>query len=117
MSRKKGSYDNSVTGEKANISRMGIKKLTSGKAMGKSKDNGFTEREHFEAVSRVGELYKKASFIASEPDRHGNQDVSCVKKYDVSCKLRSGKKATAHITVKEYKNGENKIYSLELMKR
>ncbi len=85
--------------------------------MGKSKDNGFTEREHFEAVSRVGRLFEKSHYVSSAPDKNGNTDIKCVKRYDTSLTLRNGKRAVAHITVKEYPDGSNKLYSLELMKK
>ncbi len=85
--------------------------------MGKSLDNDFTEREHFEAITRVGKLFENSSYISSAPDKHGSPDVVCVKRYDSDFKLRNGKEAIAHLTVKEYKDGSNKIYSLELMKK
>lgn len=84
--------------------------------MGKSKDNGFTEREHFESVVRIGKLYEKSKYVSSGPDKNGNPDISCVKRYQTRFTLRNGKKALAHITVKEYKNGDDLIYSLELRK-
>ncbi len=84
--------------------------------MGKSKDNGFTEREHFESVARVGQLYEKSKFISSALDKNGNPDVVSVKRYEAKFKLRNGKRATAFITVKEFKEGDDLIYSLELRK-
>ncbi len=105
-----------MDGKIARISSKTIDKLTSGKAMGKSKDNGFTEREHFESITRIGKLYEQSKFISSAPDKNGSSDVISVKRYDTRFKLRNGKKAIAHITVKEYKGGDNLIYSLELCK-
>ena len=117
MENKKGVCSNSVTGESAKITGKSIKKLTSGKACDKSKDNGFTAAQHFEAVSKIDTLYSKSHFVSSAPYRGESDDVVCVKRYDTPFKLKSGKEAVAHITVKEYKTGEDKIYSLELIKK
>ncbi|MBR0126447.1 MAG: hypothetical protein IJJ66_05590 [Treponema sp.] len=116
MSKKLGQYKNELTGKIANMSGKSIKKLTSGKALVETLKNGFTSYQHYEAVSRVNNLYKKARYVTSEPDRNGSPDVFLVHKYNCPFKLKSGKKANAYITVKEYADGTNKIYSLELRK-
>ena len=117
LSESKGTYMNSISGETAYISGRSIDKLISGKALKKSIANGFTAREHFEAVTRAGKLFRTARLASSAPDKNGSPDIVCVKRYDTPFKMRNGKLAKAHLTVKEYKNGEMKIYSLELMKR
>ena len=116
LKKKKGTYKNTSTGEDASITRMSCKKLTSGKAAGKSVGNGFTVNQHFEAVSRINVLYSKSSFISSAPDKKGSPDIVCVKRYGANFKFKNGDEAFAYITVKEYKNEGDKIYSLELKK-
>ena len=56
------------------------------------------------AVSRIHNLYKQSVFISSASDKNGSPDIICVKKYDSRFKFKNGKSATAHITVKQYKN-------------
>ncbi len=79
-------------------------------------DNGFTAYQHFEAVSKINTLYSKSKLVSSAPDKNGSPDIVCIKRYDTRIKFKNGKSATAHITVKQYKNEEDKIYSLELLK-
>ena len=105
---------NDATGITASISSEGLNKMMSGKAIQKSFDNGFSSKEHFEAVGRIVELYKKARLVVSYPDeKHGDQNVN-IKRFVAQDKLERGKPIDALITVKEsYENG-HRIYSLEL---
>jgi phage minor structural protein, putative len=105
---------NDATGITASISSEGLNKMMSGKAIQKSFDNGFSSAEHFEAVGRIVELFKKARLVASYPDKkHGDPAVN-IKRFISQDKLKSDKPIDALITVKEsYENG-HRIYSLEL---
>lgn len=105
---------NDATGITASISSEGLNKMMSGKAIQKSFDNGFSSAEHFEAVGRIVELYKKARLVVAHPDeKHGDSNVN-IKRFVSQDKLKSDKPIDALITVKEsYENG-HRIYSLEL---
>lgn len=105
---------NDATGITASISSEGLNKMMSGKAIQKSFDNGFSSAEHFEAVGRIVELYKKARLVVAHPDeKHGDPNVN-IKRFVSQDKLKSDKPIDALITVKEsYENG-HRIYSLEL---
>ena len=105
---------NDTTGITASISSAGLNKMLSGEAIKKSIDNGFSAQEHFEAVGRIVELFKKARLVASYPDKkHGDPAVN-IKRFVSQDKLKSDKPIDALITVKEsYENG-HRIYSLEL---
>ena len=105
---------NDATGITASISSEGLNKMMSGKAIQKSFDNGFSSAEHFEAVGRIVELYKKARLVVAHPDeKHGDPNVN-IKRFISQDKLKSDKPIDALITVKEsYENG-HRIYSLEL---
>ena len=94
-----------------------IKKLTSDKALKKSLDNGFTKSNHFEAVAKISVLYKKATRMTPCNDRNFDQNILSVKRFYTDFKLKSGKSATAKITVKETKQNGHTIYSVELLKK
>ena len=68
------------------------------------------------SITRINALYSKSSFISSAPDKKGSPDIVCVKRYGANFKFKNGDEAFAYITVKEYKNEGDKIYSLELKK-
>ena len=105
---------NDATGISATISSAGLNKMISGKAIGKSIDNGFTVQEHFEAVGNIVELFKKSKLIVVHADEKHNDPKLKIKRFVAQDNLKSGKKIDALITVKEsYQNG-HRIYSLEL---
>lgn len=105
---------NDTTGITASISSAGLNKMLSGEAIKKSIDNGFSAQEHFEAVGRIVELFKKARLVASYPDKkHGDPAVN-IKRFVSQDKLKSDKPIDALITVKESYERGHRIYSLEL---
>ena len=105
---------NDATGITASISSAGLNKMLSGEAIKKSIDNGFSAQEHFEAVGRIVELFKKARLVASYPDKkHGDPAVN-IKRFVSQDKLKSDKPIDALITVKESYERGHRIYSLEL---
>lgn len=90
--------------------------MTSGKALHKSIANGFTAKEHFKAVENIKSIYRKSVLKGTYPDRDNNPNIKDIKRFATSYETCLGNKSTAYITVKCYKNGLNKLYSLELLK-
>ena len=89
--------------------------MASGKAINKSKNNGFTIEEHFEVASQITELFKNANLVKTSPDKKGSENLISIKRFDCNTNLLNGKKVTAHITVKESLQHGHKIYSIEVM--
>lgn len=104
---------NSATGIVAKLSSEGINKMTSGAAIKKSVDNGFTGAQHFETVKRIVELFNKAKLIKEHPDREGNKNVT-IKRFVAQDKTKDGVNFDALITLKESVEHGHRIYSLEL---
>lgn len=117
LRNKVGTYKNRCTKESATLSRKNLDKLTSGKALGKSVDNGFTAQQHFEAVEKIDMLYRKSVYVGEEPDWHGRSEILRFKKYESDFRLKNGDNVLAYITIKETKNEGDKIYSVELRKK
>ena len=111
-----GMLVNMQTGIKARLSKHSIDKMTSAKALDKSKKNGFTISEHFELAAKIKPLYETAIFVTE----HGNlknpadRNVLSIKRFVSAAILQSGKKADVLITVKESVANGNRIYSIEL---
>ena len=111
-----GKLVNISTGIEANLSKHSIDKMTSAKALEKSKNNGFTLAEHFELAAKIKPLYESAVLVAS----HGNlknpddPNVVSIKRFVSAAILNSGKKADVLITVKESIANGHRIYSIEL---
>ena len=107
---------NIQTGIEANLSKHSIDKMTSAKALEKSKANGFTLAEHFALAAKIKPLYESAILIIS----HGNlknpsdKNVVSIKRFVSAGILQSGKKADVLITVKESISNGHRIYSIEL---
>jgi len=107
---------NIQTGIEANLSKHSIDKMTSAKALEKSKANGFTLAEHFELAAKIKPLYESAILVVS----HGNlknpsdKNVVSIKRFVSAGILQSGKKADVLITVKESISNGHRIYSIEL---
>ena len=88
--------------------------MMSREAIKKSVNNGFTPQEHFEAEGNVVNLFKKARFIVSEPDKKHNDLNVSIKRFVAQDKLNSGQSVDALITLKETYERGHRIYSLEL---
>ena len=112
-----GLYKNKNTGIESYLNGRSLKKIESDKAINKSKANGFTITEHFEAANKIIDLYKKATLIESRPDKNNDQNIISIKRFVTPFELSTGKNATAYITVKETEQNGHKIYSLELLQR
>ena len=95
------------------MSSEGINKMTSGAAIKKSVNNGFTGDQHFEAVKKVVELYKNAKLIKIHKDKNGNKDV-LIKRFESQDKMNDSTEYDALITLKESTEHGHRIYSLEL---
>lgn len=104
---------NDFTGIKARLSSEGIGKMTSGPAIKKSIDNGFSGDQHFETVKRIEELYKKAKLVKVHPDKNGDKNVT-MKRFVAQDKMNDGTPFDALITLKETVEHGHRIYSLEL---
>ena len=104
---------NDATGESASISSTGLNKMLSGKAIAKSYKNGFSRDQHFEAVGKIVDLYKKARLIKEHPDKNGAKNVT-IKRFVAQDTLKDGTDFDALITVKETIEHGRRIYSLEL---
>lgn len=111
-----GKLVNISTGIEANLSKKSLDKMTSAKALEKSKTNGFTLAEHFELAAKIKPLYESAVLIAV----HGNlknpndPNIISIKRFMSAAILKSEKKADVLITVKESIANGHKIYSIEL---
>ncbi|WP_270964029.1 LPD23 domain-containing protein [Campylobacter upsaliensis] len=103
-------FSNENTGIKASFGTAGLKKMTSDKAILKSVNNGFSVKEHLEAVKNIKELYEKASYKGVDDDvKHSDK---AVKIHRFISEFEGG---NAEILVKEsLDKNQNKIYTLEL---
>ncbi|MBS4241694.1 hypothetical protein CVU5213_08210, partial [Campylobacter vulpis] len=103
-------FSNENTGIKASFGTAELKKMTSDKAILKSVNNGFSVKEHLEAVKNIKELYEKASYKGVDDDvKHSDK---AVKIHHFISEFEGG---NAEILVKEsLDKNQNKIYTLEL---
>ena len=111
---RKESFKNESNGVVASISRDGIDKILSPKAVNKTLKNGHKKELHFAMAEKVGDLFEKAEFSHSEAPRNQSQDIVAYHKYNAHFKI-NGKDAKARITLKESFEAGHKIYSLELL--
>ena len=106
-------FVNADSGIEAVLSSTGINKLLSNKAREKSFANGFTNAEHFEAISNIDRLYENAVLVETHEDRKGSEHIRSIKRF--AAPFYTGKTfAEAYITVKESIQAGHRIYSLEL---
>ena len=103
---------NANDGDKARLNGKSIKKMTSGTAIRKSVENGFTKEQHFAAVSDIDTLYRNAVKVLSHPDKYGNPEV-VIHRFAAPLHVND---AIAYITVKESILHGKRVYSAELMK-
>lgn len=101
---------NNIDGREVKFTKRSLDKMTSGSAVGKSLDNGFTREEHYEAAQNILEIFKTAKFIETQPPKNGSPDILGVHKY-----MGEYKNANVKITIKEIKEHGNTFYSIELM--
>ena len=111
-----GKLTNIQTGIEANLSKHSIDKMTSAKALEKSKKNGFTLNEHFELAAKIKPLYESAVLVVAHSNLKNPDDpnIVSIKRFVSAAILQSGKKADVLITVKESIANGHKIYSIEL---
>ena len=81
-----------------------------------STKNGFTAKQHFEAVKKINVLYKRAEYVKSEPDYYGRKDIKSFRKYKTDFKTKDGTRCNVYITIKETIQNGSSFYSLELKK-
>ena len=111
-----GKITNISTGIEASLTKHSISKMTSAKALEKSKKNGFTLAEHFELAAKIKPLFESAILVIA----HGNlknpddPNVISIKRFVSAAILNNGKKADVLITVKESIANGHRIYSIEL---
>ena len=110
-----GIYKNTSTGIEANLNGRSLKKLSSDKAVEKSKANGFSLAEHFEAAEKIIELFREAILIETRPDKRGSRNILSIKIFSSKIQTINGKDAKVNITVKESIQNGHTIYSLELL--
>lgn len=105
---------NESTGIKAQLAMEGVNKMSSGAAITKSINNGFTAEQHFEAVKKIVSLFNKAKLVKEHGDlKHGTSTVR-IKRFVAEDKFSNGTPFDALITVKESEQYGHRIYSLEL---
>ena len=103
---------NLLTGEVARITKNGVTKMISDKAIAKSIANGFTAEEHLQAVSEIKPLFEEGRLFSTTPDKKGSADIRSIKHF----LARREDGSYADILVKQYtdENLPQKIYTLEL---
>jgi len=105
---------NKATGITAQLAMEGFNKMTSGVAIKKSVDNGFSGDQHFEAVRRIAELFEKAKLIKTHSDEKHGQSYVKINRFVAQDTMDDGTPFDALITVKETTEHGHRIYSLEL---
>lgn len=113
-----GLIENTSTGINAVLSKKSLEKMTSAKAIEKSKANGFSLDEHFEIAMDIIALFGKAELIMSHADLKNPDDpnIISIKRFVSDAGLKSGKKSEVLITVKESIANGHHIYSIELFR-
>ena len=101
---------NNIDGREVKFTKRSLEKMTSGSAVGKSLDNGFTRDDHYEAAQNILEIFKTAKFLQTEKPKNGSLDILGVHKY-----MGEYKNANVKITIKEIKENGNRFYSIELL--
>lgn len=99
-----------IDGREVKFTKRSLEKMTSGKAINKSLDNGFTREEHYEAAQNILEIFKTAKFVETQPPKNGSLDILGVHKY-----MGKYKNANIKITIKEIRDNGNRFYSIELL--
>ncbi len=103
---------NKETGISASFGTVGINKMISNTAVGKSKRNGFSRDEHLDAVENIKVLFENASLREVQEDKNHASSLRSIKRFVSG--IDASKEAL--ITVKESVIEGHHIYSLELEK-
>ena len=104
---------NKQTGMVGRISRTGVNKISSQKALNKSLNNGYTKEEHYKAGEHIKQLFSLASLREKHADYKGRAEIQAVYRFTRPI-IINNKEANALITMFENNQAGNKIYSLEL---
>lgn len=104
---------NDIEGETAQVNRRQREKLASGKAVGKSIDNGFTSKEHFGLAEKIANAWKFSAKAGYAPSREKNAENVNFLRYAALANLE-GRDAFVWLTVSETEEGK-RIYSAELL--
>ena len=98
--------------EIAQINRTQREELISGRAVKKSKSNGYSYGEHNSVAKQISNVWNYAALAFERPDtKHGHPDVR-IRRY--GSPIKKGKNlAFSWILAKKTENG-NRIYSVEL---
>lgn len=98
---------------KAHVNSDGAKKMVSDAAIEKSKNNGYSAREHLSAANKIDELFENANFVNEIADKNGHDSIKRLN-FEAPV-IVEGNKAVALITAKKSVDKySNTIYSLEL---
>jgi len=97
----------------ATISSRQAKKMVSGIALGKSKDNGFSEEEHYLAAANVDEIFLTATLREWQADKKETGGIEAIGRFEGAIKI-NGHVALAKLTLKNTVQHGHKIYTLEL---
>ena len=100
---------------KVRFSKNSLGKVGSDKAVTKSVVNGFTVQEHFEALADLRNIFEKADFVGTYPDRNNDPNIVAMHRLQKEIKLTSGRNAFAYMTLKEVKKQGNRFYTMELI--
>lgn len=106
---------NKNTNIKAFLSKKSVEKIGSAKAIEKSKNNGFTVKQHFVVANNIITLFENSSLVSSTPDNKGNKNLLSIKRFSITTILENKEKAHVYITVKESVEKGHRIYSVEVM--
>ncbi len=111
----KKALTNRDTGTVAQINGNQRRKIVSDAAVRKSKNNGFSEAEHFQAAANIEALYENAVLLHSGPDTKNHDPFLMIHRFGAPVVL-DGKIADAILVLKESVNKENctRLYALEL---
>jgi hypothetical protein len=101
---------NDSSGEEARLSIRSIHKMTSGAAVKKTVENGFTEELHHAVASDIEHLYKNALKVLEHSDRGNDTNIKAMHRFAAPLNIEN---AVAYITVKESTEHGRALYSVE----
>ncbi len=107
-------FVNEESGVNAKMSGVSYRKMTSNTAVDKSVKNGFTARQHNEAVVNIKKLFEQSHLLVERGDKNGDPNVLAIRRFACPI-LVDGKMSIAWITTKESLERGNKVYSIEMV--